>query len=145
MFNNITTGHDMSDATWEIIIMLLVAFILGFILRHLFACKSKSDDNDAPQYAATTVVPPASTSPESLQRVEGIGPKIEGLLYAGGVLTMRQLAAADLGVLQKILDDAGPRYTMHNPKSWSPQAELIVDENWDELEKYQDFLVAGRE
>ncbi|MBL1319773.1 MAG: hypothetical protein COA63_001755 [Methylophaga sp.] len=146
MFNNVTTGYDMSDATWEIIIMLLVAFILGFILRHLFGCKSKEDDSYIPQTSATTVVPPAaSIDPESLQRVEGIGPKIEGLLHAGGVLTMRQLALADLGVLQKILDAAGPRYTMHNPKSWSPQAELIVDENWDELEKYQDFLVAGRE
>ncbi len=146
MFNNVTTGYDMSDATWEIIIMLLIAFILGFILRHLFGCKSesKSDDSYVPQ-AAATVVPPVSNEPESLQRVEGIGPKIEGLLHAGGILTMRQLATAELDVIQKILDAAGPRYRMHNPKSWSPQAELIVDENWDELEKYQDFLVAGRE
>jgi hypothetical protein len=145
MFNNVTAGYDMSDATWEIIIMLLVAFILGFILRHLFGCKPKSDDNYAVQEAVAIVVPPVSASPESLQRVEGIGPKIEGLLHAGGVLTMRQLATAELSVLQKILDAAGPRYTMHNPKSWSPQAELIIDENWDELERYQDFLVAGRE
>ncbi len=148
MFNDVTTRYDLSDATWEILLMLLGAFILGFILRHLFGCKSKVDTDYTAQSAVATVVPPAAavpSEPESLQRVEGIGPKIEGLLWAGGVLTMRQLAIADLGILQKILDNAGPRYTMHNPKSWSPQAELIVDENWDELEKYQDFLVAGRE
>lgn len=148
MFNNVTTGYDMSDATWEIIIMLLVAFILGFILRHLLAYTSKSDDSDAPQEASVTVVPvavAAAIGSESLQRVEGIGPKIEALLHVGGISTMRELATTELDVLQKILDGAGPRYTMHNPKSWSPQAELIIDENWDELEKYQDFLVAGRE
>ncbi len=146
MFNDVTTGYDMSDATWEIIIILLVAFILGFILRHLLGCKSKPEQEDvAPQASVTTVVPLALTEPESLQRVEGIGSKIEGLLHAGGILTIRQLAAAEFDVLQKILDTAGSRYTMHNPKSWSPQAELIADENWDELKKYQDFLVAGRE
>ena len=176
MFNNVTTGYDMSDATWEIIIMLLIAFILGFILRHLFCCckPNENDDtskineqadtivnevsgptrvelawralDDKPAVAPTAVAIESETAePESLQKVEGIGPKIEGLLHAGGILTMRQLAQADLNVIQKILDDAGPRYRMHKPKSWPAQAELIADEKWDELEKYQDFLVAGRE
>ena len=185
MFNNVTTGYDMSDATWEIVIMLLIAFLLGFLLRHLFCCsKTKVHDEQGPDNLKSSqfdsvadveagptrvsralsaagisepIAGPAIVSTnsvveeiiptelESLQRVEGIGPKIEGLLWAGGILTMRQLATADLDMLQQILDAAGPRYRMHNPKSWSPQAELIADENWDELKKYQDFLVAGRE
>jgi predicted flap endonuclease-1-like 5' DNA nuclease len=185
MFNNVTTGYDMSDATWEIVIMLLIAFLLGFLLRHLFCCsktkvhnEQEPDNQQGSQFdsvadvkarstrvslalsaagipepvagpaivSATSVVEKIiPTEPESLQRVEGIGPKIEGLLWAGGIITMRQLATADLDTLQKILDAAGPRYRMHNPRSWSPQAELIADENWDELKKYQDFLVAGRE
>lgn len=35
MFNDITTRYDMSDASLEIIIMLLVAFILGGIMGYL--------------------------------------------------------------------------------------------------------------
>lgn len=213
MFNSVTAGYDGSDATWEIIIMLLVAFLLGFILRHLFCCKGKATTiteeiepkaSVAPQKqvrennvtrvtqalamagipepvkgtpqpqvknnkvtrvttalakagiaepvkgapkpeAAIAPVEDIPTEPESLRKVEGIGPKIEGLLHAGGVLTMRQLATVDLNIVQDILTAAGPRYTMHNPKTWSAQAELIADEKWDELKKYQDFLVGGRE
>ncbi len=146
MFNNVTTGYDMSDATWEIIIMLLVAFILGFILRHLF-CKSdtSTDNNATAQSFASTAVPAAPVEPESLQQVEGVGPKIEGLLHAGGVLTMKQFATVDTDLVQKILNNAGPRYTMHTPKTWAKQAALIVDEKWDELKTYQDYLVGGRE
>lgn len=35
MFNDITSRYDMSDASFEIIIMLLVAFILGGVLGYL--------------------------------------------------------------------------------------------------------------
>ena len=36
MFDKITTNYNGGDATAEIIVMLLVAFVLGFILRWLW-------------------------------------------------------------------------------------------------------------
>lgn len=164
IFNNITTRSDLTDATVEIIIMLLVAFILGFILRQILGCKPKHDVTDHHKSQPEPVIssPPttldpetktevkieATTSdvkPEDLQLVEGIGPKIEGLLHAGGILTMEQLATVNSRVIQKILDAAGPRYAMHDPKTWSIQADLIEDKKWIELSEYQDNLTGGRD
>ncbi len=82
---------------------------------------------------------------DNLQIVEGIGPKIEELLKAAGITTWAALAAAPQDKLRQILDDAGPRYRIHDPKSWTEQAKLAEDGKWDELIKYQKFLDAGRE
>ena len=81
---------------------------------------------------------------DNLQIVEGIGPKIEGLLKGAGINTWGGLAAAKYDDLKKILADAGSRYRMHDPKSWSDQARLADTNKWDELVKYQKFLDAGR-
>ncbi|MEN0003783.1 MAG: helix-hairpin-helix domain-containing protein [Bacteroidota bacterium] len=82
---------------------------------------------------------------DNLQVIEGIGPKIEGLLKAAGFNTWALLGAAPLDAIQKVLDDAGPRYRIHNPKTWSEQARLAANGEWDELVKYQKFLDAGRD
>ena len=82
---------------------------------------------------------------DDLKMVEGIGPKIEGLLHAAGIKTWRQLAEAPVEQVQKILDDAGPRYRMHQPTTWAKQALLAAEAKWDELEAYQDHLIGGRE
>lgn len=169
MFNDVTTSYDLTDATWEIAIMLLVAFILGWLLHHFMHCRKSNHNENNNSVAAqrfieepvvtkapvtdTTPAPlvsspkpkPTSSQIDDLKVVEGIGPKIESLLHADGILTMRLLATVETSRVQKVLDAAGPRYRMHNPKTWSTQAELIADEKWDELKEYQDFLVGGRE
>lgn len=81
---------------------------------------------------------------DNLKVVEGIGPKIEGLLNADGIKTWIQLSQADLDRLRKILDDAGPRYRIHDPSTWPKQAELASDDKWDALKKLQDKLKGGR-
>ncbi len=86
-----------------------------------------------------------SLKQDDLKMVEGIGPKIEGLLHAGGIMTWEDLANAPTEDVQKILDDAGPRYRMHQPTTWAKQARLAADAKWEELEKYQDWLDGGRE
>ncbi len=84
-------------------------------------------------------------SPENLQIVEGIGPKIEGLLKAAGITNWTLLAAASYDRLKEILAEAGPQYRMHDPKTWSEQAKLAAEENWNRLVEYQKFLDTGRE
>lgn len=83
--------------------------------------------------------------PDDLKVVEGIGPKIAGLLNDAGINTWADLASADLDKVQAILDEAGPRYRMHDPGTWSKQAQLCVEEKWAELEEYQDHLKGGKE
>lgn len=80
-----------------------------------------------------------------LKIVEGIGPKIEELMHAAGITTWAELAAADLDKLNAILDEAGPRYRIHDPGTWAKQAQLANDGAWDELQAYQDHLKGGKE
>ena len=82
---------------------------------------------------------------DDLKMVEGIGPKIEGLLHDAGIMTWADLANAPTEKVQAILDEAGPRYRMHQPTTWAKQAAMAAAGNWEELEAYQDHLDGGRE
>lgn len=82
---------------------------------------------------------------DDLKLVEGIGPKIEGLLQDAGIHTWSDLAEADLAKIQGILDEAGPRYRVHDPATWAKQASLAAAGKWEELEAYQSHLQGGKE
>jgi len=83
-------------------------------------------------------------SQEDLKKIEGIGPKIAGLLNAAGIQTFSDLAEADVKVLKDILADAGSRYKMHDPTTWTEQAALAAAEKWDELKQLQIELKGGK-
>jgi predicted flap endonuclease-1-like 5' DNA nuclease len=80
--------------------------------------------------------------PDDLKRIEGIGPKISGVLADAGIMTFGQLADADVGRLQQVLTDAG--MTLADPASWPEQARLAAAGDWTALEKLQDELQGGR-
>lgn len=84
-----------------------------------------------------------SNKKDDLTKVEGIGPKIKGLLYDAGIYTFKQLSNTSLDKLKQILDDAGPRFKMHKPLTWAQQAKLAAAGKWDELKKWQDELKGG--
>lgn len=136
----ITLAYDGTDASWEIIIMLLVSFILGYLLRSLLAFNAESNRE------AVLAIPPkyATFKKDDLKIVEGIGPKIEALLKAHGVKDWDALSKADMPTLKNILNLGGERFTMHDPKSWPDQAGLAVAGRWNELEEFQKILVGGR-
>ena len=82
---------------------------------------------------------------DDLKIIEGIGPKIEELLHAGGITTWQALADAPTERVQEILTEAGSRYRTHNPGTWGKQAQLAVDGQWEALQILQDHLDGGVE
>jgi predicted flap endonuclease-1-like 5' DNA nuclease len=82
---------------------------------------------------------------DDLKAIEGIGPKISGLLIDAGITTWRELAKTSISRIQEILDAAGSRYKLASPSTWPKQAELAADGKWQELTEYQDFLQGGKE
>ncbi|MBK6931230.1 MAG: hypothetical protein IPH12_10330 [Saprospirales bacterium] len=94
---------------------------------------------------AEPVVAAVVTGPrDDLKIVEGVGPKIEELLFQAGITTYGQLAATSVQQLKDILVDAGSRFAMHDPGTWSAQALLAANGEWENLKAYQEFLNAGK-
>jgi len=170
-------SYGKSDAVLEIILMLLVAFILGYLLRYFIGKSKASQDNNCEEWAhkydllkneselkqnklqaalddcqknrdaLKFAVVPEKKKPvkkDDLKVVEGIGPKIEQLLFAAEIYTWDDLSKTEVSIIQTILDNAGPNYKVHNPESWPFQAKLASENKWDELNKWQDEHKGGR-
>ena len=111
-----------------VLIVLIVLLELVWCLWHRLQKKP-----------AVAIEPSAA---DDLQRIEGIGPKISGLLQAAGIATFAQLADANVDRLEQIVRDAG--ITIANPSTWPEQARLAAAGKWDELEVLQEELIGGR-
>ena len=88
--------------------------------------------------------PAKAAKDDDLKKIEGIGPKISELLNLSEIMTFQQLSETPVDTLKGILEDAGPRYRVHNPTTWPQQAKLAADGKWDELKTLQDELDGGR-
>lgn len=99
--------------------------------------KAPKAEAPAPKKAAPAKAKKAD-KPDDLKKIEGVGPKIAGLLAEGGFDTFAKVAAADPAAIKEILVAAGSRYQMHNPTTWPMQAGLAAEGKWDELKKWQD-------
>ena len=94
-----------------------------------------------------TPVPVAETAPtasDDLKKIEGIGPKIAGLLNEAGIYTFQQLSETAVDRIKEILAAAGSRYATHTPDTWPQQAGMAARGEWDELKKWQDELDGGK-
>ena len=87
------------------------------------------------------IVHPTAGEPDDLQRLEGIGPKIAGVLAGDGVTTYAQLATMTPDQIRAILTG---KVRLFNPESWPEQAKLAAAGRWDELVEFQRTLKAGR-
>lgn len=81
---------------------------------------------------------------DNLTKIEGIGPKIAGLLTADGIVTFKDLSKASQKRLKGILEAAGSRYKMHNPSTWPAQAKLAAKGDWEKLGTLQAELSGGK-
>jgi len=90
------------------------------------------------------VVEAAPPVPDDLKLIEGIGPKIAGVLAAAGITTFAQLAATDVSRLKQILAQAGLA-ALADPATWPQQAALAAAGKLDELKVLQGQLKGGRQ
>ena len=107
-----------------------------------FASESKETSLWNPQAALDAMG--KKIKQDDLKIVEGIGPKIADLFHAAGIKTWKTLSETAVKKSQKILDDAGNRYAVHNPSTWAKQAKLAYEGKWKELKKLQDSLDGGK-
>jgi predicted flap endonuclease-1-like 5' DNA nuclease len=107
--------------------------------------KAKAEaEAKAVEKAVEKPAPPAK--PDDLKKVEGIGPKISGILQDAGITTFAQLSDMDEDRINKILEEADPKLLrLAHPASWPQQARLATAGKWDELEELQKTLKRGRE
>lgn len=122
----------------------------------LLECRSQTIDYKLTQpaigKASSTVYPiiePVSKTIDpatfdDFQQIEGIGPKIEELLYIEEIYTFEQLSNTSLIRISHILKNAGPRFQMHDPTTWPEQARLAKEGRWTELQILKDKLIAGK-
>ncbi len=134
------TAGQKSGIPWWVIILVLLALLLGWWLLR------RPGKEAAPTAEAEAVVPAhvaETPTPDDLKRIEGIGPKISGLLQAAGITTFAQLAATDVSRLKQIITEAGLS-ALADPTTWPEQARLAAAGEWDALEALQDELKGGR-
>jgi predicted flap endonuclease-1-like 5' DNA nuclease len=97
-----------------------------------------------------TVKPKAAVKPaaiivkDDLTKVEGIGKKIEALLYKNKIYSFKQLSKTTITNLKTVLESGGSRYSMHNPGTWPKQAKLAAEAKWQDLELLQKHLKGGK-
>jgi hypothetical protein len=87
--------------------------------------------------------PPPPRVADDLTRIEGIGPKISGLLAEAGISTFAQLATTSVERLEKIIADADLT-ALADPGTWPAQARLAAEGEWERLDALQEELKGGR-
>lgn len=65
--------------------------------------------------------------------IEGIGPRIAQLLVDKGITTWWALANSDVELLRSVLREAGPKFQVHDPRSWPQQARLLSFGEWEKF------------
>ncbi|CAH0999630.1 hypothetical protein LEM8419_00930 [Neolewinella maritima] len=86
----------------------------------------------------------AKAKTDDLKKIEGVGPKIAGLLNEAGINSFAELAKASEKQLADVLQKAGARFRLAQHDTWQEQATLAANGKMDELKKLQDTLKGGK-
>lgn len=95
-------------------------------------------DSTTDAYASGLTVPTTGYGPDDLTRIEGVDEQIADLLREAGVRYFSQLANSSLDELLDVLESGG-LLTM-DPSSWSDQAMMAANGDWDALAAFQERL-----
>jgi large subunit ribosomal protein L17 len=144
------SSGKLSPVLVALILAVLVILILWLVLRLLRGSASAGrarvttipEKRTAMPAAAAATPAAAPVKPDDLEIIEGIGPKIAGVLRAAGVTTFAQLASMEPSKISDIVHAGGIR--LADPRSWPDQARLAAVGDQAGLSALQDKLKAGR-
>ena len=136
---------------WVLLILMIVGLpILTVIFGPRMRGKPSGITTAPPEHAPVDsqeaqAVPeaPALSEQDDLTRIEGIGPKISQTLHQAGITTFAALGATSVDALAAILAQE-PTLRLADPSTWSQQATLADDDDWEGLDKLQAELKGGR-
>jgi predicted flap endonuclease-1-like 5' DNA nuclease len=94
-----------------------------------------------PQPAKGT--PEQAPPPDDLTMIEGVGPKIQELLYQNGIHTYSELGDCNVERLRAILTAGGTAFRLADPSSWPRQARLAAEHDWVRLQTLKEELAGG--
>lgn len=94
------------------------------------------------QEAPAVPVEPTVVVADDLEIIEGIGPKIAGLLKAAGVVTFIQLSEMTPEKINQLLQAGGIK--LADPRTWPEQSRLAASGDMKGLAELQKRLTAGR-
>jgi len=141
-----TESHGNPWWLWIVIFVVLAAFV-GFMLWWWLRGAGEEEGVEPTRHAvAPSPIPsPPPAQVDDLKRIEGIGPRIAGVLQEAGITTFDQLANTGADQIREILKVADPRLLrLADPTTWPQQAALAAEGNWQALEELQDELKGGR-
>lgn len=120
--------------------LILLIFIVIVLIVWWLLSRQAEDQPEAGHHEESH----APAAKDDLTKIEGVGPKVQGLMNQAGIMTFAQLAARTPEELDAILDAAGSIYKAMDETSWPKQAKLAAAGKWDELKKLQDELIGGK-
>jgi hypothetical protein len=141
IISNFPGGKKMTANTITGLIVGLVLVVLVLVIIFFF----KAGEKQAPLKETTK---PRSTNGsvhvkhDDLTVIEGIGPKISGMLKENGITTYKVLAKTDAAKIVNLLKKAG--FTLAEPSTWPEQAALLAEGKMKELKVLQSNLKGGR-
>ncbi len=131
----------LPSGIWGLVLLLAAVFVVWLAI----VLNIRSNHVAASTEAHTTHSPATEAQgADDLTKIEGIGPKIAGLLQAAGITTFAQLSNTEVSRLEAILNEAGSRYRLADPESWPEQSKLAAAGDWAALQTLQERLTGGR-
>ncbi len=126
---------------------LLVGWLVEWIIDWIWWRRrgTGSAGDVAARAPETGAVPAPAREPDDLTLIEGIGPRIAGLLAESGIRTFADLAVTPVARLDEILKGAGPKFfRLADPVTWPDQALLAARGEWEAFERMKAQLRVER-